>query len=121
MPQVCVGRMDRQRDGQRDGRKDKQVDRPTDVKMDIQTTAGWGTDGQLKEEMDRWKKGQINRLTHWLMDRWLEQTSQKNKRMDRQTYGKMDIQAGRGTEKQLERQADRWKSKQIDGQTGGTG
>jgi hypothetical protein len=33
------------------------------VKMDIQTTAGCGTDGQLKEEMDRWKNGQIYRLT----------------------------------------------------------
>jgi hypothetical protein len=57
-----------------------------------------------------------------LMDRWLEQTKQNlqiNKRMNRQTYGKMDIQAGGWAGKQIERQTDRWKGKQIDGQTGG--
>ncbi len=101
------------------------MDRPKDIKVDIQTTDGWGnrwTDGQLKEEMDRWKNGQIDRLTYLLMDRWLEQTkqnSQINKRIDRQTYGKMVIQAGGWAGKQIDRQTDRWKGKQIDGQTGG--
>ncbi len=71
--------------------------------------------------MDRWKNGQTDRLTYWLMDSWLEHTEQHiltnvwtDKHTGRWTYRQVDGQKNSLKDRQIGGKANRSMDRQVE-------